>query len=487
MDESPLSARQVRRPLRSYPPPASPLQTGSVVAGRYRIERLLGVGGMGAVYEATQVAIQRKVALKVVRSDFAGDSAMAARFQREARAASAVRHDNVVTVHDFGQTDDGTLFMVMELLAGESLLQKMRREGALPPREAVRIACEVVSALEAAHNAGVVHRDLKPDNIFLLEGWNPIHGKLKVLDFGIARIVDRGGGDGRRAPDAGLTDVGQMLGTPRYMSPEAVARLPVGPAADLYALGAILFEMIAGRPVFEEKEPVILMGHHLRTPPPRLREVLPANKFVPRSLDDLVYQLLAKVPTDRPESAGKVRRALLDIDWDPPRPPELAPPQVFTPPPAEIADGVPYVGARKKSTPLRRAFRFSPLLVLAVAIAGLLYLHRMRLEERRNAQQQVQIGVVAQPPQTPVERRVERVRMTILGAPEGASYRWDGEEMPGSVFDVPYDGRPHRLEISARGYQTRSVDVVADGPHEFRVQLEPVRRRPSAENARTPR
>ncbi|MDQ3034447.1 MAG: serine/threonine protein kinase [Myxococcota bacterium] len=481
IEENPSASRPVRRASRMDIQEAAPLQPGSVVAGRYRIERLLGVGGMGAVYEATQVAIDRRVALKVVRADFAGDVAMAARFQREARAASAVHHPNVVMVHDFGQGDDGTLFLVMELLAGESLLQRMRRERCVPPRDAVRIACEVLSALEAAHEAGVVHRDLKPDNVLLLDkpqvsSSAPAGAALKVLDFGIARIVDRAGAEGGPRPSdaAGLTEVGQMLGTPRYMSPEAVARLPVGPAADLYSLGAILFEMIAGRPVFTEKEPVILMGHHLRTPAPRLRETAPAGVYVPRPLDDLVTALLSKLPTDRPGSAATVRKALLELDWEQPAAEVHA--KIFTPPPdAEVAR----VHFVRGKSPLRRAMRFSPLVLLAAGIAGLLYLHRMRLEERRE-EEQSQIGVIAHeeapPPEEPVLRRIEHVRMTLSGAPESATYTWDGEEMPASTFDVPFDSRSHRLVVSARGYQPREVDVVADGPHELDVTLSRARR-----------
>ncbi|UJR82555.1 serine/threonine-protein kinase [Sandaracinus amylolyticus] len=473
-------SRAVRRPSRMDVQQAAPLRPGVVVAGRYRIERLIGVGGMGAVYEATQVAIQRRVALKVVRADFAGDAAMAARFQREARAASAVHHPNVVMVHDFGQDVDATLFMVMELLSGESLLQRMRRDGALPPREAVRIAIEVLGALEAAHEAGVVHRDLKPDNVLLTEPFLPGAGKLKVLDFGIARIVDRSGqtGGAQRQSDAGLTEVGQMLGTPRYMSPEAVARLPVGPAADLYALGAMLFEMIAGRPVFAEREPVILMGHHLRTPAPRLRDSVTSGLYVPRALDELVDALLAKLPTERPNGAAVVRKALLDLLADPlafEPPPEEVHAKIFTPPPAELVRPEQFVRGRG---PLRRALRFVPVVLLVGGIGTMLYFHRVRLEQRR-AEEQSRIGVIAREPapvETPVERRVEHVRITLTGAPGSASFTWDGAPIEGPVFDVPFDGLSHRLEVSARGYRPRQVDVIADGPHQLDVSLERARR-----------
>ena len=485
IEEHESEARPVRRPSRIDVQQAAPLQPGAVVAERYRLERLIGVGGMGAVYEATQVAIDRRVALKVVRADYAGDTAMAARFQREARAASAVHHPNVVMVHDFGQDADGTLFMVMELLAGESLLSRMRRDGDIPPREAIRMAIEVLSALEAAHDAGVVHRDLKPDNVLLIEPFS-VHGqgKLKVLDFGIARIVDRGGetGGAQRPSDAPLTEVGQMLGTPRYMSPEAVARMPVGPAADLYALGAILFEMIAGRPVFTEREPVILMGHHLRTPPPRLAESVAPGLYVPPPLDALVASLLAKLPTERPTSAAMVRKALQDLLADPlafDAPAEVVHAKLFTPPPAELVTPEQFV---KGHGPLRRALRFVPAFLLVLGIGGLLYAHRLRLEAQR-ADEQRRIGAIPAPAPVaaePVERRVEYVRMTLTGAPEGATFTWDGQEMEGPVFDVPWDGLSHRLEVSARGYRTRQVDVVADGPHELEVTLQRARGRSSA-------
>jgi tRNA A-37 threonylcarbamoyl transferase component Bud32 len=475
--------------------PSAPLQPGTVIAGRYRIERMIGAGGMGAVYEATQVAIARKVALKVVRADFARDPAMVARFHREARAASAVRHANVVMVHDFGQDDDGTLFMVMELLEGESLLARMRRDGALPPKEAMRVATEVLSALEAAHDAGVVHRDLKPDNVLVTEPFAGSRGKLKVLDFGIARIVERGQVLDENSSDPGVTGVGQTLGTPRYMSPEAVARLPVGPTADLYALGAILFEMIAGRPVFDDREPVILMGHHLRTPPPKLREVVTPRLFVPEALETLIDRLLAKLPTERPPNAAAVRDALARIDWDPAHgiPPREI---VFAPPPVDgtTAAKVP----RKRAGKLRWMLRFVALVLLGCGIAALLYVHRMRLEEHRHDMPAAVAGAVAEvaataqraldrrsasapaavaPPTEPFEERVPMVRISISGPPEGASYRWDDQPIEGPAFAVPRDDRPHRLDVSADGYVARTVEIVPDGAHDFTMPLERARRR----------
>jgi serine/threonine-protein kinase len=507
------------------------LSTGTTIAGRYRVERLLGSGGMGSVYEATQLAIGRRVAIKVLRPDVADDPFIEARFQREARAAASVHHPNVVVVHEFGRGDDGTLFLAMELLHGDSLLTRLRKlakeSGAgMPPREAVRVAIEIASALEAAHAAGVVHRDLKPDNVTLLQS-----GGLKVLDFGIARILQNDRDDGQKDASedrAQLTDAQQVLGTPRYISPEAVARLPVGPAADLYALGCILFEMLTARPVFLDKEPVILMGQHLRDVPPKLREVSP-DLAAPIELESLVDELLKKLPTERPASASVTRQRLAALDWtgklvrDATKAAQLPPvtaedlepdeealvplPSAKAPIRAPAAPAAPPVdlAARPPAptlTPealLFKAPSSSPgraewvtprtnkrpsifggvLLVLCVlAVAGLLVVHRMRLDEER-----AHLNDTATPPATetsiaPLGPRPLEASITVQTNAPNAVIRWDDETMPEASFHVEVDGRTHRLEVSARGYATRQVEVVADGPPTVDVPLTRGRSRP---------
>lgn len=505
------------------------LPRGATIAGRYQIERLIGTGGMGSVYEATQLAIGRRVALKLLRPDVADDPLVEARFEREARAAASIRHSNVVIVHDFGRADDGTLFLAMELLEGSSLLVHLRDTGAIPPRRAVAIAREIASALEAAHAAGVVHRDLKPDNVMLL-----VDGGVKVLDFGIARIVRN---DREDAPTAGedraqLTDAQQMLGTPRYMSPEAVARLPVGPPADLYALGAILFEMLTGRPVFLEKEPVLLMGQHLRERPPRLRDVAP-DLEAPVELETLLDELLRKLPTERPRSATEVRKRLAGLDWggklvrDTARPrtsitsadfstrddeaarsgtrarrdrdssaplpspeplsfsfAERPPPPTLTPEPVPFQAPVERPGRADWVTPRRRR-RTSALgavivVTIVAAFTALLVVHRMRLEaERRRLEADASTTSPAVLPLSSEPlgpRATEALIVVRTNAPE-PTVRWDGEPMSGTAFGVSVDGLTHRLEVSARGYAPRRIDVVADGPHTLDVPLEPARAR----------
>ena len=498
------------------------LSMGTTIAGRYRVERLLGSGGMGSVYEATQLAIGRRVAIKVLRPDVADDPFIEARFQREARAAASVHHPNVVVVHEFGRGDEGTLFLAMELLHGDSLLTRLRRlaketgSGAMPPRESVRVAMEIASALEAAHAAGVVHRDLKPDNVTMLAT-----GGLKVLDFGIARILQNDERADTSEDRAQLTDAQQVLGTPRYISPEAVARMPVGPAADLYALGAILFEMLTGRPVFLDKEPVILMGQHLRDTPPKLREVVP-DLEAPIELEALVAQLLEKLPTERPASASVVRQRLAALDWSgrlvrdatkaaqlpavtaadlvaeddddalmpvgtpapkpkaqpiaPPadlaaRPPAptLTPEAILFKAPAPAPGRADWVTPRSQKRP---SILGGVLLVICVlAVAGVLVVHRMRLDEERA---HLNDTTSAPPPTTstePIGPRAELAQITVQVNVENPTIRWDGETREGPSFSVEVDGRAHRLEVSARGYVTQGVEVLANGPHTVDLRL----------------
>ena len=254
-------------------------------AGRYEIVRPLGQGGMARVLLARDELLDRPVALKVLRDDLARSEEFVSRFRHEAKAAASLSDENIVRVFDAGHADDGAFYISMEYVAGGTLDDRLKREGPLEPAEAARIAVDVALALAAAHEGGIVHRDVKPHNVFLTE-----RGDVKVGDFGIALA----------AGATLLTQTSLILGTARYISPEVAEGRPATPKSDLYSLGVVLYEMLAGRPPFEADNPVGLAMRHLREDPVPLRVLAPR---VPEALEAATMRLLAKDPEDRPASA----------------------------------------------------------------------------------------------------------------------------------------------------------------------------------------
>jgi len=281
---------------------------GDVIAGRFRLERLLGAGGMGEVYVAIQEPLGRRVALKLIKAGLADDKGAAGRFEREAQSLAALHHPHIVTIFDFGRTAEGELFMAMEFLPGVSLRERLRGRGALPIPEALRVVDDICAALEAAHRAGIVHRDLKPDNIMLVDLVQSGGPKdfVKVLDFGIARL--------RHVEEQRhLTHTGHIVGTPGYIAPEMVtAGVLDDPRSDLYAVGVILFELLTGRTLFDAPTPVMLLMKHAQEPPPRLVKALTGRSIHPE-IDALVQRLLEKRPEDRYASAADVRVAIASL------------------------------------------------------------------------------------------------------------------------------------------------------------------------------
>ncbi len=267
------------------------LKAGSRV-GEYEIVGPLGKGGMGIVYSARHPVIGKRVAVKVLRGDYAADPEAVERFVSEARAVNEIGHPNIVDIFAFGELPDGRPFFVMELLEGESLRQRLHRDKQVPLVEALSILVPVCGALAAAHKAGIVHRDLKPDNVMIVRGREG--GRvIKLLDFGVAKL----------SSGKGPTRVGLVLGTPRYMAPEQIRGLPVEARGDLYALGVLLYETICGHPPFSGKtideitasRAAGLMAMHIHVP------------AVPAALERLVERLLDAEPTRRPESATIVQ------------------------------------------------------------------------------------------------------------------------------------------------------------------------------------
>jgi serine/threonine-protein kinase len=270
--------------------PRDPL-IGEVLGTRYRLEARIGEGGMGTVYRARHTVMDRPIAVKLLRRDLAGDDAAVARFQREARAASRLDHPNCVKVLDFGQTEDGLLYLVMELLQGESLGQVLLR-GPLPWPRALRIARQIALALGYAHGQQLVHRDLKPDNVFLCAG-----DRVKVVDFGLCKQVSD--------VESGITQAGVVFGTPEYMSPEQAESRPLDGRADLYALGALLFRTVTGDLPFHASSYVGLLTQHLTATPPSPSELRP-DLGIPPEVDALILALLEKEPDRRPADGATV-------------------------------------------------------------------------------------------------------------------------------------------------------------------------------------
>ena len=282
---------------------------GKTLVDRFVVLGRLGAGSMGAVYRARQEAFGRDVALKIVRRDRAYDPETKARFEREARALSALTSPHTVTVFDFGEADDGSWFLAMELLVGESLGQCLRREGALPWRIAVRIAREALLSLAEAHQKGIVHRDLKPDNLFLLRRTggsdDDSRAMCKVLDFGIAKLQH----DDQKL-DQLETQAGTVFGTPRYMSPEQAQGVELDARSDLYSLGVILFQMLSGRAPFVADDAVVVMAKHISEEPPLMAQVAP-HAGVPAPLERVVARALAKTPGARIQTAEQF---IADLD-----------------------------------------------------------------------------------------------------------------------------------------------------------------------------
>ena len=271
---------------------------GTTLAGKYRIDERLNEGGMGTVYRGTHVLMEKTVAIKVLRPSLAADEKIVARFSREARAASRISHPNALSVTDFGEDENGIVFLVMEYLSGRTLKQVIRDEGPLPLARVVEIVRQVGDALNAAHAQGVVHRDLKSDNIMLVDT-TMAGDHAKVLDFGIAKINEP---DGNR--DSELTAPNLVIGTPQYMSPEQCSQnSEIDARSDIYSLGVILYEMFVGHVPFTADSPTMVMMKHLQEPVP---SVLEERSDLPASLGRVIARAMAKLPANRYQTVAEL-------------------------------------------------------------------------------------------------------------------------------------------------------------------------------------
>ena len=318
----PLDATRFEATSDGEPPPPEDVELppGTRV-GEYEVVRKIGEGGMGMVFEAVHPLIGRKVAIKVINAVAGSTSGAAARFLQEARAASMVRHRNIVDVFAFGQLRDGRSYLVMEFLEGETLSSYLYRRGPLSFKQGLAIMEGVLAGLGTAHAKGVVHRDLKPDNIWILppdddrapdaaEVVDPL--RIKLLDFGIAKLT---AGDGQSLVQ---TRAGAPIGTPWYMSPEQCrGDARIDGRSDIYALGVILYEMFSGQVPFRAENYIEVLSAHFNTPPPSLSDVI----GMPPDLEEIVMTALAKDPARRYQNVAELRAALVSCDaaaeWTP--------------------------------------------------------------------------------------------------------------------------------------------------------------------------
>src|SRR5262245_48482820 len=277
-------------------------QSGRLLGGRYKLEQCIGSGGMGEIYRARRTHIGDTVAVKVLRADVVENEKSRQRFYREARAAAMLHHPNAVVIHDFGEDADGTAYIVMELLVGRSLRQLLAQEDSVNAVHAYNIIRQASAALDTGHRNSIVHRDIKPDNIILLDS-NDGADHVKILDFGIAKVLDKA--LDTYSLEQRLTNVGSVIGTPHYMAPEQCQGEEADARSDIYSLGVVLYELLTGVAPFLAKTPTGVAIKHVTEKPRPPREI---NPLVPEEVERVVLHALEKDPNARPQTSLEFAR-----------------------------------------------------------------------------------------------------------------------------------------------------------------------------------
>lgn len=446
---------------------------GRVIDGRYEVVARIGEGGMGTVYRARHVELGNELAIKVLAAGAATHPDAVERFVREARVVARLAHDNVVAVSDFGELPDGSLYFVMELVEGDSLREVIRRQAPMPPAEVIAITRQIASGLGAAHEAGCVHRDVKPDNVLI--GARGAEPRVKVVDFGVAKVED----DGRR-----LTRTGAVCGTPLYVSPEQVRGDAVDARTDIYSLGAVMYEMVTGRPPFERQTDVMqLLFKHLKVDPP-----LPSAHDLPHPigrLEHVIVRALRKDPDQRFQSMAELIAALEDAG------PAARPERRPRPPPR--ARPAPAAPAPRPRGPVaaRGVAAAALLLVLGAGVVALALRGSADDGEAASASTSASgggatppaagnesasptsgRGAVSPASQLAVDARV----LQLLSVPEGAEVH-AGDTMIGNTpafVRRPAEGETLTLIVRMPGHAERVVTLDDRSPIQTRITLVPV-------------
>lgn len=461
-------------------PTGQEAQEGAVL-GNYQLEKLLGEGSMGRVFQARHVRLGRQVALKVLKPEHARDSSFVQRFFQEARTVNQINHEHIVEVFDFvDESPDGYVYCVMELLRGRSLAELLKEEG-LTLERVQRMGVQVCAALGAAHQVGVVHRDIKPDNLFITQR-SGHQDFVKVLDFGVAKLITAQTG----VSLTGTLD-GTIIGTPAYMAPEQAAGLPVDARADIYAVGNILYEMLSGHPPFQAPAFGQLVVQIITQPPPPLPTHLPSGERVPPELAELVMRCLAKEPEGRPQQLAEVTTALLLMPTAPAAPART---EVV----AEEAER-PTQRMRVPGLLRDRRLQVSAGLVALALVSGVTTwtgLHSMRAPRAEEAPAAAAVAATGAPV-AGAPGSADAVTLTVHSSPPGARVvRVDtGEELGTTPLTKALSRKavPPQLRVELAGYVPleRAVELKQDGAAaELSVPLVKASAGPRRAPSRTP-
>jgi serine/threonine-protein kinase len=447
---------------------------GATIDGRYKVEALLGEGGMGVVYRCVHTIIGKKVAMKVLRADLARDAEVTERFLNEAKSASTIGNAHIIDISDFGQFQDGSTYFVMEFLVGQPLTKVVDGGQAVPVPRILNIARQLAEGLSAAHAAGIVHRDLKPDNIFLIDRGGE-RDFVKILDFGIAKVSTSGEG-------AKLTRAGAVFGTPHYMSPEQAAGQPVDHRGDVYSFGVILYELASGRVPFDADNFMGILTQHMYKAPVPIRALLPQPQEVPPGLEAIVLKCLSKRPEHRYQSMDELIGDLdkLKAGHVPNAVPEMmsrsggfnVPADYFAKP--HMPEPVPASPASQRSKSKWPLLAGLAGVAAAIAIVGAIFAK----SSQSGAQSEGQVSsrqvplVPAAPPVAPPETLTVSKQVAIAVTPSEA-HVFDGEKDLGVspvVLEVE-EGKVLNLVVRMEGYKDLELPIDGSKPRES-VKLE---------------
>ncbi|MGE0784610.1 MAG: serine/threonine protein kinase [Sandaracinaceae bacterium] len=463
-------------------PPGADRLVGRTLDGRYRLKRVLGEGGMGVVYLATHEKLDKSVAVKVLRPEVSRDAKTVARFKREARAASAIGSAHICDVSDFGETEDGSVYFVMELLDGPSLSKITKTKKPIEETRILKIGAQLCEALGAAHAQGIVHRDLKPDNVHLVrQGKDPEF--VKVLDFGIAKVAD--------SSETKLTQAGQVFGTPHYMSPEQCAGHDVDARTDVYALGVMIYELACGQVPFQADNLMGLLTKHVYESPPHPSQLTPPVVVSP-NLEAVIFKCLAKQPESRYPSMDELKAdletmleggtpvaATTDLDRRLPTIPDSAYMSNRPPPMTPVITAPPHTPAPSRSPYAALA---GGALVALLGLGAIGYVIFGQPEPDPNpvviADPPTQpdpppVDVPEHPPTDPPADPPAPAMIALTSTPEGAEVTLeDGTFVANTPASLPRPERATAYRLTLAGHVSRTVTLGPESNETVGVTLE---------------